>query len=274
MGPSIRSSPISTPFARIGGILTIYDSHIHIPGSRGEIFHETGTRIRRMDELVAILDRYGIDKGVIFSTVSTLSKSPEEFIRGNREVKKNLEDYPNRFWGACTVHPNFLEKSLEELEVCRNEFGFPWMGEMCPYLGGYSTTSNEMLEVIGRASDLGYIVHLHCNNDEVECLITEFPDTTFVFAHLQSFADCERRYRLVGSRKDLYVDISGSEIVRHGILELALEIAGPERLLFGSDLIIDNPIPTIARIDDLDIPRSEKERIFWRNMDDLLKKSK
>jgi predicted TIM-barrel fold metal-dependent hydrolase len=226
-----------------------------------------------MDELVGILDKYGIDKGVIFSTVSTLSKSSEEFIRGNREVLKALRDYPNRFWGACTVNPNFLEESLEELEVCRNEFGLPWMGEMCPYLGGYSATSDEMLEVIGRASDLGYIVHLHCNNDEVERIITEFPDTPFVFAHLQMFGDCERRYRLVASREDLYVDISGSEIVRHGILELALEIAGPERLLFGSDLIIDNPIPTIARIDDLDIPSNDKERRFWRNLDELLKKS-
>jgi predicted TIM-barrel fold metal-dependent hydrolase len=226
-----------------------------------------------MDELVGILDKYGIDRGVIFSTVSTLSRSPEEFIRGNREVIKALGEYPDRFWGSCTVHPHFLEESLEELEFCRNKFGFPWMGEMCPYLGGYSATSDEMLEVIGRASDLGYIVHLHCNNDEVERIITEFPDTPFVFAHLQGFGDCERRYRLVASRENLYVDISGSEVVRHGILELALEIAGPERLLFGSDLIIDNPIPTIARIDDLDILKSDKERIFWRNLDELLKKS-
>jgi predicted TIM-barrel fold metal-dependent hydrolase len=254
--------------------LKIYDSHIHIPGSKGETFHEAGDRIRSMDELVRILDYYGIDKSIIFSTISTLSKCPEEFIRGNREVLMALQDYPGRFWGACTVNPLFLEESLQELEVCRNDFGFPWMGEMCPYLGGYSATSDEMMEVIGRASDLGYIVHLHCNNDEVERIITDFPDTTFVFAHLQMFLDCERRYHLVASREGLYVDISGSEIVRYGILESALEIAGAGRLLFGSDLIIDNPLPTIARINDLDIPTDDKERIFWKNLDDLLKKSR
>jgi predicted TIM-barrel fold metal-dependent hydrolase len=252
--------------------LKIFDSHIHIPGSGGETFHEAGNRVRSMEELVGILDDCGIDRGVIFSTVSTLSKSPAEFIRGNREVLDALARYPGRFWGACTVNPLFLKESLEELEVCMQEFGFHWLGEMCPYLGGYSATSCEMLKVIEAASDLGYIVHLHCNNDEAERIVRDFPDTRFVFAHLQGFGECERRYRIVASREGLFVDISGSEIVRHGILELAVEVAGTDRLLFGSDLIIDNPVPTIARIEKLDISRREKESIFWRNLADLLEK--
>lgn len=250
--------------------MTIYDAHIHIPGGRGEVFHEAGRRIRTMPQLVEIMDDCGIEKGVIFSTVATLSTSAEAFRRGNDEVLGAVEEYPGRFWGACTVNPLFLEESLEELRRCRHEMGFPWLGEMCPYLGGYSATSREMLEVIAEASDLGYVVHIHCNNAEARVILKEFPETTFVFAHLQSFSDCRERFEIAAEREGIYVDISGSEIVRHGILELAIQIAGPRKLLFGSDLIIDNPVPTIARVEALKIPRADKDAIFWRNLSRIL----
>jgi predicted TIM-barrel fold metal-dependent hydrolase len=252
--------------------MKIYDCHIHIPGSGGEVFHETGKRLRTMEELVSVLDACGIDRGVIFSTVSTLAKSADEFKRGNREVLQAVQDYPGRFWGACTVNPNEPAKALDELSLCRESYSFAWLGELCPYLGEYEALSRETLMVVERATELGYVTHMHCNNEEAETLVNTFPDTDFVFAHLQSFSDCRRRYEIVASREGLYVDISGSEIVRHGILELAVEVAGVERLLFGSDLIIDNPLPTISRINGLDLTDRDKEKIFWENMDALLKK--
>jgi predicted TIM-barrel fold metal-dependent hydrolase len=253
-----------------GSVLTIYDAHIHIPGGRGEVFHEVGDRIRTMPQLLGIMDECGIDKGVIFSTVGTLSTSAEAFVRGNQEVFRSVEDHPGRFWGACTVNPLFLEESLEELRRCRLDLGFPWLGEMCPYLGGYSATSRQMLEVIAEASDLGYVVHMHCSNAEARVILREFAETTFVFAHLQSFSDCRERFEIAAQREGIYVDISGSEIVRHGILELAIEIAGPGKLLFGSDLIIDKPVPTIARVEALKISRADKDAIFWRNLSEIL----
>ncbi len=250
--------------------MTIYDAHIHIPGGHGEVFHEAGKRIRTMPQVLEIMNDCGIDKGVIFSTVGTLSTSAQAFRRGNQEVLRAVEDYPGRFWGACTVNPLFLEESLEELRRCRRDWGFPWLGEMCPYLGGYRATSREMLEVIAEASDVGYVVHIHCTNSEARVILKEFPETTFVFAHLQSFADCRERFEIAAEREGIFVDISGSEIVRHGILELAIEIVGAGRLLFGSDLIIDNPVPTIARVEALKIPRGDKDAILWRNLRGIL----
>jgi len=254
--------------------MRIYDAHIHIPGEKGEVFWEVGRRIRNMKELVEGLDRWGIDKGVICSTVSTLAKTPEEFIRGNREVLQTLRNYPDRFWGACIVNPGFLKEALEELEICRNKFDFPWLGEMCPYLGDYDAASEAMFKVIERASNLGYVIQVHSTTEEVEKFASKFPETTFVFPHLPSFSDCNRRFEIIAHNENFYLDISGSQIVRHGILELALETIGVDRILFGSDLIIDNPLPTIARVEGLDIPPRDKEKIFWRNLDKLLKNAR
>jgi len=250
--------------------MRIYDAHIHIPGENGEVFWNIGKRIRSLKELVDGLNRWGIDKGVICSTVSTLAKSPEEFIRGNREVFHAVRKYPDRFWGACIVNPMFLKESLKELETCMERFGFSWLGELCPYIGGYEVISKNMFKVIEAASSLGYIIQVHCETEELEKIASKFPETTFVFPHLSGLKECERRFKAI-ARYDNYIDISGSQIVRYGILELALEIIGVDRILFGSDLIIDNPAPTIARVNDLEISKRDKEKIFWRNLDDLLR---
>lgn len=252
--------------------MRIYDAHIHIPGEKGEVFWKTGKRIGSMKELVERLNRWRIDKGVICSTVSTLAKTPEEFIRGNREVLHAVREYPSRFWGACIVNPMFLKEALEELEVCRKEFDFRWLGEMCPYLGGYEATSGEMFKVIEDASNLGYIIQVHCRTEELEKIVSKFPQTTFVFPHIPTFEECKRRFEAIARYENLYMDISGAQIVRHGVLELALEIIGVDRILFGSDLIIDNPVPTIARVKDLEVSPRHKEKIFWRNLNELLRR--
>jgi predicted TIM-barrel fold metal-dependent hydrolase len=84
-------------------------------------------------------------------------------------------------------------------------------------------------------------------------LLAEFPKTTFVLAHLgDSPEEVEERIALAARFENLYLDICGHGYQRMGVLELAVQQAGRERVLYGSDFTINDPAGVIARIQAAD----------------------
>src|SRR5207245_9218443 len=63
------------------------------------------------------------------------AKTAAEFIAGNREVARYVEKYKGRFLGAAVVNPLFIDESLREIEDCRKQLGFVWVGELCKLPG-------------------------------------------------------------------------------------------------------------------------------------------
>jgi predicted TIM-barrel fold metal-dependent hydrolase len=96
------------------------------------------------------------------------------------------------------------------------------------------------------------------------------PDTPFVLAHMGGNADHIGRVQAVASRKNIYIDISGSDVSRAGILEAYIREAGVEKVLFATDYIVCEPVVYIARIKGLGLPTQDEEKVFWRNAQGLL----
>lgn len=248
----------------------IFDAHLHIPSDNGENFqwHQV---TKNMPEFVAYLDKCGVRRGVISSSWSNKAQSPDDYRNGNREVAKYVDRYKGRFRGSCVITPFRIDEALREIERCRNELGFVWLGEFCNYMTGYRYDTPEWAQVMRLATKLNCVIQIHTNTQELRYLVESFPETTIVFPHLGgSPQDIFARIDLIARHPNAYIDVSGSGIERVGILERAVKEIGADRVLYGSDFTINEPSAVIARVDNAFLTREDREKILFRNVEKLL----
>jgi hypothetical protein len=251
----------------------IFDCHLHCPAEAGEqwqwhkVTHDFG-------DFTKYLDRTGVQRGIINSQRSYGSK-PAEFIAGNREVARYVEKYKGRFLGACVVNPQYIEESMREIEYCRNQLGFVWVGELCNYMVPYLYSIREFGMLVEQVVKLNMVLALHTEQGEMEYIAQEFPQATIAFAHFgddHEYDDIFKRIDMVAKNPNFYLDTSGYGHDRVGVLEYAVKTIGPDRVLFGSDFSINDPGTVIARIRNSFLTREQKQKIFSTNLHELLKK--
>jgi uncharacterized protein len=251
----------------------IFDCHLHSPADKGEAWQWYQVT-KTFDDFVRYLDRSGVKRGIINSQRS-YSIKPEEFIAGNREVSRNVEKYKGRFIGACVVNPQYIDEALKEIEYCRNQLGFVWVGELCNYMIPYNYSMKEFEMLIDHIVKLNMVLAIHTEHGEMEYISQKFSQATIAFAHFgddKEYDDIFKRIDMVAKNPNYYLDTSGYGHDRVGVLEYAVRTIGPERVLFGSDFSINDPSTVIARIKSSFLTSDQKQKIFAGNLETLLKK--
>jgi len=250
--------------------LNVFDAHLHIPSDNGENF-QWYLVTRNMPEFVAYLDKCGVRRGIISSSWSNKAQAPEDYRNGNREVAKYVERYKGRFRGSCVVTPFRIDEALREIEHCRKQYGFVWLGEFCNYMTGYKYQSPEWTEIMRLATKLNCVIQIHANLVEMQYLAETFPETTMVFPHFGgNREDIFKRFEIVAKHPNTYMDLSGSGIERVGILEYAVKTIGIDRLLYGSDFTINEPESVLVRVKNAFLTPEDREKILFRNVERLL----
>jgi uncharacterized protein len=253
----------------------VFDAHLHCPAESGELWqwHRVTPDFK---EFVAYLDRAGVQRGIINSQRCQENGKPSEFIAGNREVARYVEQYKGRFLGACVVNPLFIDEALREMEECRKKFGFVWVGELCNYMEPhYEYTLKEFELLVDQAVKLGMVLDLHTELEEMEYIIARYPRATIVFPHFgddHEYSHIFKRIDAVAKSPNCYLDTSGRGHERMGLLEYAVKSIGEDRVLFGSDFSINDPSTVIARIDHSYLTEAQKRKILAGNLRALLRK--
>jgi predicted TIM-barrel fold metal-dependent hydrolase len=270
--------PVATdnPAARgeMRGPYHVFDAHLHCPSESGEVWQWYPVT-KSFPEFAAYLDRSGVEGGIINNVRCQLAKTPQDFIKGNREVARYVEKYKGRFLGACVVNPLFIDEALREIEDCRKQLGFAWVGELCNYTVPYEYTVKEFGMLVEQVEKLNMVLDVHTELEEMEYIIQKFPRATIVFPHFgdsQEYAHIFKRIDLVAKNPNCYLDTSGYGHDRVGMLEYAVKTIGPERVLFGSDFSINCPATVIARVKNAFLTEEQKQKILSGNAQILLKK--
>jgi len=251
----------------------VFDAHLHCPSddSSGEIWQWYPVT-HTFAEFAAYLDQTGVQRGIINAQKCNEAKSPSDFIEGNREVARYVEKYKGRFVGACVVNPLFIDESLKEIEYCKKQLGFNWVGELCAYEVPYKYTINEFTLLVQQVSKLNMVLDVHTDVEEMHYIIGQFPQTTIVFPHFGGDEEIFRRLELVAAHPNTYIDTSAYGLDRMGMLEYAVKTIGEDRILFGSDFSINCPATVIGRIQNAFITDEQKQKILCGNLETLLKK--
>ncbi len=272
--PAMRMPATAPESRKTAEPYATFDAHLHCPSESGHVW-QWHPVTKTFDEFVSYLDRTGVQRGIINSVRCQEAKTAAEFIAGNREVARYVEKYKGRFLGAAVVNPLFIDEALREIEDCRKQLGFVWVGELCNYQVPFQYTIKEFELLVEQTVKMNMVLDVHTDLEEMEFIIQKFPRATIVFPHFGDGHESQnifKRIDLVARNANCYLDTSGRGHERMGMLEYAIGSIGADRVLFGSDFSINDPSTVMARIRNSFLTDEQKRKVFAGNLEGLLKK--
>ena len=241
----------------------IIDCHTHM--GKGMIL-EFWWAIEIPPELVIQLEeKAGVDKAVIFP----VHYPPELYDLASKEVFEAVRKYPDKlipFAKVAASHPKateYLRSAIEELGV---------KGLKLHSSEGYLTRG--IMDLL-QEHDLPLLIHTDERKGPLELvpLLKAYPDVKVIIAHLGSPSNYYHQLQamyLAERFDNVYLDTSvGSDI--HENLRLAVERAGVDRILFGSDAPVYHPAVERRKIELLELNKKDEAKILGENLKRMLK---
>jgi len=257
----------------------ILDAQTHIASERVEAYR-SGPQMRTLypvntgEQLIALLDETGVDKALALTPCLVGSG---EFLDPNHEqsnevIAREVKKFPDRLVGAARVNPNYGSRAVEMLRyavetlrlralklhpIC--EFFYP----SHPYLPPLFEVANEYNIPVLIHTDEGPLTNAAGYLD----LAQNFPNVPVVLYHLGG----PNAVQVAKRAPNVFLETSFAYQIH--ILGAARAL-GPERVIFGSDVPFNSPIPEIMKvttIPDTLLSHEAKQLILGGNMARLLK---
>ena len=243
-----------------------------------------GSKLVGAQEIVAAMDRQGVDKSVIFGFPW---KKSQTFIKHNDYILEAVARYPKRLIGLCCLDPFSRDAATEALRCL--EGGLAGIGELAFYQSGIDDEALEKLAPlmqICRDKDLPVLIHTNepvghmypgktpHTLKQIYDLVKKFPENVIVLAHwgggIFFFALLKKEVR--ESLKNVYFDTAASPFLyAPEIYRYAKDIVGLDKILFGSDFPLINPARYFKELDMSGLSKAEIESICGLNAAQLFK---
>ena len=252
----------------------IIDAHIHpaimVEKSDISLFNFTNPP----EKLVATLKRAGISKAA-GSVVRRFPEPPtwDDIHQLNLAALEMRRLFPDFYIPGIHVHPDFPEESLAELETMNKQHQVKLLGELVAYIMGYPDyTVPQLDDVWALAKDLGMVVNLHLHNlGEAATILQRFPELKLIIAHPTSETkEYNARLELISRYPNAALDISGSGPNSWNMLRHAINTAGYEKIIFGTDFPLRNPGMYVAGVLFEELSETERHAIFGGNFARML----
>jgi predicted TIM-barrel fold metal-dependent hydrolase len=247
------------------------------------LYSSPGAKIATADELIAGMDKDGVDISVVLNYGWA---THELCVETNDYIMEAVARYPRRLVGFCAVPFQSFEAALKEIERCARG-GMRGVGEIRPEMQLLDLKDEELMkpliEVITRHN---LILLTHASEpvghqypgkgsitpDILYPLITGFPDLTLVCAHwgggLPFYDLMPEVKRAMGN---VYFDTAASPFLYSPqIYNRVIQLIGADKILFGSDYPLLRQSRLIKEINSLDLPGETKQLILSGNAMRLL----
>lgn len=186
------------------------------------------------------------------------------------EIKKIMGDF---YTPGFHIHPDFVKESIEEIEL-RHKQGFGLIGELVPYMHGWSDYSRkELSEIFEAAAHYRMAVSFHTigsEQRETDKMIEAHPEITFIAAHPGDKEQFLLHLERIKKHENYYLDLSGTGIFRYGLIAHGVKEVGSERLIFGTDYPICNPRMYVQAVYQEPIREKDMENILFKNAQRIL----
>jgi uncharacterized protein len=275
----------------------LIDSHVHITDpaviSSMDVWRQKepyfdllcgSPKNRNVDvpELLEEMDRTGVDISVAFGFGF---RHQDHCRAANDYTIRSVEQFPERLVGYAIVNPK--EKGVvQELERCRKG-GLKGVGEIMPLGQEIDITDpSTMEELCGFCGDHQWPVLVHINElvghyypgktkdsiKEAEVLAENFPETTFIFAHLGGgLCFYETMPELRKRLSNVYYDTAALPFLYDRTLFAGLKGFGlMEKLVYGSDYPLLNLERYREKIDIGMLSPEERDAFFGLTMGRIL----
>lgn len=243
----------------------IIDCHVHI--GKNQFFHMDADA----DFLLREADRAGIERMLVTDIVSLFYDIDE----GNAYLRQQIARCPERISGYYSIgQARYAPLHLEKFERHICEYGF--IG-----LKIYSIPPQQLIDdpylypLIEKAAQLKVPILAHSTGEECEAISRRIPEAMILNAHMgccpQANGDWHRSVAAAKAYPNIYLDTTSSSF-DNNMIEHAVAEVGPERVLYGSDLPLLDPILQIAKVSEADISQEAKDLILGGNIARILRK--
>ena len=247
-----------------------------------ELYADPKARLCSADELLAEMDRSGVDRAVTFG----FGWRDMDLCRiENDYVIDAVARHPDRLIGLAIVNPLAGAEAVREIERCAAA-GLRGVGELMPDGQGYRLDDEQiMAPVVQAAIAHGMLLLTHCSEsvghlypgkgtvtpDQVVRFARLFPQATLVCAHWGGgtlFYELMPEVAQIMGR--VYYDTAASlYLYDDGIFGLAARCV-PDKVLFASDYPLISPGRFIRRMRAVDMPPAALEQMLGGNACRLL----
>lgn len=248
------------------------------------LYSSSGSKLVGAREIVVSMDEQGVDKSVVFGFPW---KSKEIFQFHNDYIMEAVERYPERLIGLCCFDPLHKETVAEAVRCL--EGGLSGIGEIAFYQSGIDDTALDRLTPlmeICHDRDLPFLIHTNepvghiypgktpNTLKQIYNLVNRFSKNKIVLAHWGGgiFFFNLLKKDVKESLKNVYFDTAASPFLyAPQIYKYAKEIAGLDKILFGSDFPLLKPIRYFKELEKTGLSKDQIESICGRNAARLLK---
>jgi predicted TIM-barrel fold metal-dependent hydrolase len=241
--------------------MRIIDSHTHLMEDGFQYLPGLS-----LNAFVNLMDNAGIDVSVIF----TLAGLIRDFRAHNDELAEAVAEYPDRLVGLGSVNPWYGDEAVEEVRRCFTDLGFAGL-KLHPWYTGFLVNSPVMDSVCEVVAEFDKPVFLHTGTPpgsaplQVGALASRHTRVVFVLGHLGLPDLWTEAVAAAQRHRNIYLETAGAHSLS---IRKAVEILGPERVLFGSDSPFggkNNVFFQRDKISLLGLPERDEERIMSLN---------
>lgn len=248
------------------------------------LYRSPKSRLAGVEDLIRIMDEQGVEKSVVFG----FPWQTEKFFKTNNDyVMTAIDRHPDRLIGFGCFDP-IRPGAAVETERCLKS-GLTGIGELGFYTSGIDATCLETLEpIMAICRQYDVPVNIHTNESvghtypgktpvtlhQIDNLIRAFPDNTIILAHwgggLFFYTLMKKVMKERLSR--VYFDTAASPFLYDSaIYRIAVDIMGPDKILFGTDFPLLNPSRYFWEMEKAGLDRDEIHSICGDNARKLLK---
>lgn len=247
------------------------------------LYSNPKAKLATADELIASMDDEGVDISIALNIGWVSHKLCEET---NDYIMEAVSRYPKRLVGFCAIQPRAGDVAIAELERCAKG-GLRGIGELRPDVQGFDLGDEPtMAPIVEAANRHGMILLTHSSEpvghqyagkgevtpDILYRFISRFPQIPFVCAHWGGGLPFYALMPEVASAlQNVFFDTAATPFLyRPEIFRYIAEIAGVDKILFGTDYPLMPQSRVMKQLRSLDMGVDAEDLILGGNAKRLL----
>jgi len=212
------------------------------------LYSDPKSKLVTTDELIASMDRAGVDRSVILNICWT---THELCLETNDYILESISRYPQRLVGFCSVQLQSLEVALKEIERCIRG-GIKGVGELRPDMQLFDISDKQLIKpLVDMMKKHNLIMLIHTSEpvghlypgkgkitpEVLYPFIVDNPELTVICSHwgggLPLYALMPEVKRAIAN---VYFDTAASPLLYSTqIYKQVGQLIGADKILFGSD---------------------------------------
>ena len=237
----------------------IFDIHAHFGATK------FGDKVITAEHILAIMDSAGIDKAILLPTISTGVVLPAS------EMKKEVDKDPDRLVGFALVNPKD-PNAVADFEEAVVKYGAKGLKIHPVYMALAADDEFWIYPLIEKAQELGVPVMFHSGEApyatpwQIGLVAQDFPKAVIILEHMgfDAMVFTDAAIKMAKRADNLILGTTG--VMYDFPVAKAVNAIGAERVVFGSEMPMNDPKHEIAKITGLKISDEAKEKILGLNM--------